>query len=136
MITYRWRITLYLSPAIRLKYLFREPLMKTERKKQVVFAWMLLLVMLPFFVVKITHRHELKEAVCCTASHDGEGNEHSSAPDHCLICNFFLSPFLESQSLDLHFILTLASVERITPPSAKAFQLSYSHNLRAPPVIV
>lgn len=136
MITYRWRITLYLSPAIRLKYLFREPLMKSERRKQVVFAWMLLLVMLPFFVVKITHRHELKEAACCTASHPGEDGDHAPAPDHCLICNFFLSPFLESQSLNLHFILTLTPVERITTPSAKAFQLSYSHNLRAPPVIV
>ncbi|WP_293651012.1 MULTISPECIES: hypothetical protein [Parabacteroides] len=107
--------------------------MKAERRKQVFLAWLLLLVMLPFFVVKIAHRHELKEVTCCTASHADEGEEHSQNPDHCLICNFFLSPFLESHSLDLHFILALSPVERITFPGKKVFQLSYSPNLRAPP---
>jgi len=111
-----------------------EPFVKAERRKQVFLAWVLLLVMLPFFVVKIAHRHELKETTCCTASHTEKGDTHSQHPDHCLICNFFLSPFLESHSLDLHFILTLSPVERMTTPNGKAFQLSYSPNLRAPPV--
>lgn len=108
--------------------------MKAERRKQIYLAWLLLLIMLPFFVVKITHRHELKETTCCAASHADKGDEHSQNPDHCLICSFFLSPFLESHSLDLHFILTLNSIERITSPNEKAFQLSYSPNLRAPPI--
>ncbi|WP_455640256.1 hypothetical protein [Parabacteroides sp.] len=108
--------------------------MKAERRKQIYLAWLLLLVMLPFFIVKITHRHELKEVDCCTTSHTDKGESHSQNPDDCLICHFFLSPFLETHSLDLHFILALTSIERITTLNEKSFELSYSPNLRAPPV--
>ncbi|MBC5646327.1 hypothetical protein H8S77_26010 [Parabacteroides sp. BX2] len=106
--------------------------MRAERRRQIFLAWLLFIAMLPFFVVKITHRHDPGEAVCCSSDTD-KTEHHSQNPDHCLICNFFLSPFLETHSFDLHFLLALNPIERVTFADEKVFSLSYSHYLRAPP---
>lgn len=95
-------------------------------------AWLLFIAMLPFFVVKITHRHGPSEVVCCTSDTD-KANHHSPAPDDCLLCNLLLTPFIETHSFDLHFVLTLCPVKRINYMGGKVYLLSYSHYLRAPP---
>lgn len=107
--------------------------MRAKRRRQIFLAWLLFMAMLPFFVVKITHRHDPDEVVCCSSDAD-KADHHSQNPDDCLICNLLLSPFVETHSFDLHFILTLSPVERIDYSSEKAYLLSYSHYLRAPPV--
>jgi hypothetical protein len=105
---------------------------KAERRKRIFLAWLLFMAMLPFFVAKITHRHDPDEVVCCSSG-PHETDSHSQNPDHCLLCNLLLSPFLSTDSFDLHFILTLNPVGRIDYPDEKVYLLSYSHYLRAPP---
>lgn len=107
--------------------------MRVERRKQIVLAWLLFIAMMPFFVAKIAHRHDPCEVVCCSSDADA-GESDTQHPDHCLICNLLLTPFLETGSFDLHFILALRPYERTDHPNEKVYLLSYSHHLRAPPI--
>lgn len=107
--------------------------MRVKRRRRILLAWLLFIAMLPFFVAKIAHRHDPGEVVCCSSDSD-KPDHHSTDTDTCLLCNLLLTPFLETHSFDLHFILTLRPAERINYPEEKVYFLSYSHPLRAPPV--
>ncbi|WP_167549132.1 hypothetical protein [Bacteroides oleiciplenus] len=102
--------------------------MNSSRKKRVVVAWVLILSLMPFFVVKAFHHHEGEHSVSCShADHP----RHSS--DDCAICQFSLSLFTEAQSVDFHCVLTLLSFEQVVYQDKTVYVLSYSHYLRGPP---
>lgn len=105
--------------------------MRISVKHRMAIAWMLLMTFIPLFVVKAVHVHNEKEVVVC---HSNACHFHTaSAPDHCPICHFTISPFGEAhfqefifqsqQSVDGLFTLTPLVVVR----SVIRF------NLRAPP---
>ena len=92
-------------------------------------AWVLMMALLPFFVVKAFHHHEDEHAASCShADHP----RHSS--DDCAICHFSLSLFTEAQSVDFRCILTPITFEQVVHQDKIVYTLSYSHYLRAPPI--
>lgn len=105
--------------------------MKKNIRKRVCISWLLLATFTPFFVVKALHHHEEEKAAhssCSDTRHSHLNN------DGCAICQFSLSLFTEAATCDFTIILPLIPFERVTTPDKKAFALSYSHYLRAPPM--
>lgn len=105
---------------------------RTSKNRQYI-AWVLLLAILPLFVVKSFHYHvSLGNPSANHVHHEGEGQE---ACDNCLICQFFLSPFTEVESFNFTFTQTSTFFETVVYPDKISYGLSYSHYLRAPPVV-
>ncbi len=97
-------------------------------------AWALLMILMPYFVVKAFHHHTHapEHSVSCSHSHTGNAPLHS--PDDCAICHFFLPLFTEAQAFDFHHELTPISFEQVVYRNERLCTLSYSHHLRAPPI--
>ncbi len=96
---------------------------------RITIAWMLLIALMPFQIVKSVHYHE--SAVSSSCSHhncDGDDFQHS-----CPICNFTLSPFINSETPQLTFVAELLSYAVPGYENGKVFILFHSHGLRAPP---
>lgn len=105
--------------------------MKRETKTRVGIAWLLLLTLMPFQVVKSVHYHEPIVASSCS-HHDYSGDNNYK--DSCPICNFTLSSFVSSNSPHLLFVAELLCYIVSQSENGKVFNLFYSHGLRAPPV--
>lgn len=74
--------------------------MKKGIKYKIFIAWVMLVSIMPFFIVKATHYHEDHASCKSTDSHS------HSKPNKCLICHFALSPFTEAQSIEIEPITT------------------------------
>jgi hypothetical protein len=106
--------------------------MKTTAKRRIAVAWMLFLVLMPFFVVKTLHHHgTCTQDVCRSA----DGHEHSSE-EQCPICHFMLSPFTEAESLQVEVAVPVSEAEYslyVAMPDRRCIHL---FQLRAPPVVL
>ena len=81
--------------------------MKTTAKRRIAVAWMLFLVLMPFFVVKTLHHHGTCTQDVCRST---DGHEHSSE-EQCPICHFMLSPFTEAESLQVEVAVPVSEAE-------------------------
>jgi len=107
---------------------------KVKRKRIIIrIAWLLLLTLMPFNVVKIIHHHDVPIS---SSSQHKTSNGHSSGADTCPICNFVLSPFIPSSIVAVTFIADVVPFEPAIYESKGVFDLSYSYGLRAPPSLV
>ncbi|MBP1613011.1 MAG: hypothetical protein H6Q13_459 [Bacteroidetes bacterium] len=87
---------------------------------------------MPINVVKSFHHHN--ETIQTSSQHQSSnatGHEHHDCP----ICDFTLSPFIQTESIHLTFIAELLPYTVPTYQNKRTFNLSYSHGLRAPPTI-
>lgn len=100
---------------------------KNERKRKFI-AWLLLMTLMPFFMVKTFHHHE-EDAVC----HSDSGNSHDSS-HQCPVCNFTLSPFTQVETLQLHIVLPVFDYQPKITVDKVCQVKSYPYYLRAPPV--
>ena len=104
--------------------------MKRERRNRIVIAWVLLLTLLPLGFVKATHfhAHEREAASDNPATVPAHSDEES-----CPICNFFLSPFIETEAPHLTICRPLID-HFIAPACQKAAAVDKpAPTLRAPP---
>ena len=97
--------------------------------KHIVLAWLLIASLMPVHIVKALHFHNVTEDI---SSHSNI--PHSHDPDNCCICQFFLSPFIESERIQTDFILPFISFEWISPESKVRNSYICSLSIRAPPV--
>lgn len=109
-------------------------MVKRKNKNRFYIAWILLLVITPLFVVKSFHYHASPN---CSSEihHIHHERDDQSDCDDCPICQFFLSPFTEATSFNFFFTQTLIFCEPVIYSDKISCGLSYSHHLRAPPVI-
>lgn len=106
---------------------------KRKYRLRIGIAWVLLLTLMPFHVVKAFHFHEPCTSAAC--HHDCESDSNSSRPDSCPICHFTLSPFVQVSSLQLCFIAELLPYEVPVFENKGTFSFSYSRGMRAPPAV-
>ncbi len=88
---------------------------------------------MPINVVKSFHHHNDTDTTSSQQqSSNATGHEHHNCP----ICDFTLSPFIQSESI--HVTLFIAELLPYKVPiyqNKGTFNISYSHGLRAPPAI-
>jgi len=107
---------------------------KVKRKRMIIrIAWLLLLTLMPFNVVKIIHHHD---APISSSSQHKTSNGHNGDTDTCPICNFVLSPFIPSSIVAVTFIADVFPFEPAVYESKGVSSISYSYGLRAPPSLV
>ncbi|WP_321479963.1 hypothetical protein [uncultured Bacteroides sp.] len=95
-------------------------------------AWVLLLAFMPIQVVKSFHHHDN----VVKPSHELQTkntNEHEH--NDCPICNFTLSPFIQTDFVQITFVARLLPYIALAYQNERTFSISYSHGLRAPPAI-
>ena len=85
--------------------------MRENAKGRIFIAWLLLMTLMPFFMVKTFHHHE-EDAVC----------------------NFTLSPFTQVETLQLHIVLPVFDYQPEITVDKVCQVKSYPYYLRAPPV--
>ena len=104
---------------------------KKETRMRITIAWLLLVALMPFQVVKSIHYHE--SAVSSSSSQHGCSGDNDF--DHsCPICNFTLSPFIHSEIPQLTFVAELLSFVVPVYEKGKVYVLFHSCGLRAPPL--
>ncbi len=103
--------------------------MRREKKIRIYIAWVLIMALTPFFVVKTFHHHGSGETTSCSHS----DTTHNPCND-CAVCHFSLSFFTQPQPVNFHPILTLIPYEPFTSQDKIVCERTYSHQLRAPPV--
>ena len=102
--------------------------MRENAKGRIFIAWLLLMTLMPFFMVKTFHHHE-EDAVC----HSDSGNSHDSS-HQCPVCNFTLSPFTQVETLQLHIVLPVFDYQPKKTVDKVCQVKSYPYYPRAPPV--
>ena len=91
--------------------------------KHIVLAWLLIASLMPVHIVKALHFHNVTEDI---SSHSNI--PHSHDPDNCCICQFFLSPFIESERIQTDFILPFISFE-LTSKNGKKTERKHKNDL-------
>ena len=105
--------------------------MKRTRRNRVVIAWALLFALMPITIVKATHFHHNEDAA---VPHSAlAGHAHDAGSEDCPICNFFLSPFVETSDIHFAFCATLVCVFIARPCEGGEQAVTSSVSLRAPP---
>ena len=97
--------------------------MRENAKGRIFIAWLLLMTLMPFFMVKTFHHHE-EDAVC----HSDSGNSHDSS-HQCPVCNF-----TQVETLQLHIVLPVFDYQLEITVDKVCQVKSYPYYLRAPPV--
>lgn len=114
--------------------------MRQKRLQRLFMSVTLLVTLLFFMVVKISHYHkrEVPVACCCMEScSDSNSDEAPAVPDsekNCGICHFTLSPFIGSTPLFLEYIASVSFFVDSIEPIGKQISVSHPYHLRAPPV--
>ncbi|MDR1339974.1 MAG: hypothetical protein LBK58_07990 [Prevotellaceae bacterium] len=99
---------------------------------QILTGWLLLLLFALPPAAKTFH-------VCqCIYSHNNERhNSHANHSHHdcdtCAICQFVLSPFTETESIEFNFAVKTVNSEEFTYWQNINYHVAYSYMLRAPP---
>ncbi|AUI48739.1 hypothetical protein K0E65_04560 [Bacteroides fragilis] len=93
-------------------------------------AWMLLMTFMPLSVVKVFHNHCDETSATCTNTQPGKTHH---ACDTCPICQFMLSPFIETSPALLTYIPFYIRWETGTFQDKKLATAFYPHYLRGPP---
>lgn len=68
---------------------------KRNTRHRIWLAWMLLMTFMPLSVVKVFHNHSEETSITCTDAHSGKSHHTCET---CPICQFMLSPFIETPS--------------------------------------
>lgn len=68
---------------------------KRNTRHRIWLAWMLLMTFMPLSVVKVFHNHSEETSITCTDAHSGKSHHTCGT---CPICQFMLSPFIETPS--------------------------------------
>ncbi len=103
--------------------------MRRKGKNRIIIAWALLLALMPIYIVKAVHYHDVKDATACHSA--AAGNSQSS--DTCPICHFFLSPFVEAPAVHVCFyasVVVVSTVAAVVRPVTADIRVV---SLRAPP---
>lgn len=113
--------------------LFINKFVRITRTKRQVTAWVLILCMLPLMMVKLTHHHQAEEEHSCPAHSQTDDTGHKHNHDHCVICKFTLSPFLDFEFNDNTLFLAEISFEPVFYQSGHILETTHYSFLRAPP---
>ncbi len=104
--------------------------MRKKCRNRVIAAWLLLIALMPVYIVKAVHFHDVKDGVACNSS---EAGHSQSGADACPICHFFLSPFTETPVVHIAFFALFITVIPVIPVR-KAVKVDVVRpSLRAPP---
>ncbi len=107
--------------------------MRPTVKKQVIYAWVMLMSLMPVFVVKTLHYHERNEVFTEQPAADSSHASHSLPCDQCPVCHFAFSPFEEASQTVLHAYFTLINTELQQPLVERSSNEILTSLLRAPP---
>ncbi|KAA6351357.1 hypothetical protein EZS27_001320 [termite gut metagenome] len=102
--------------------------MKTIAKNRIVIAGLLLFLFVIPFVAKPIHSHHYNKT--CT---ENRQEQHDS--DNCLVCQFALSSFIQTELLSSDYLPDFHSVKPIVYLKNTSSGISYPHYLRGPPSI-
>ncbi|MCD8184149.1 MAG: hypothetical protein LUE99_14940 [Bacteroides sp.] len=80
--------------------------MRRRTKSRIIIAWLLLITIMPLFVVKTFHYHESN-----TTAKSEKGHSHNDPCGQCLICQFTLSPFTQTESFQMHVYVSVIDYE-------------------------
>lgn len=106
--------------------------MRKEKRNRKIIAWALLLSLLPIFVVKTIHFHDVDDAMLF--QHHAAGDlQTDGSGDACAICHFFLSPFVETATAALPIADEVVSVLIICFSADVVCRTTSVKRLRAPP---
>ena len=106
-------------------YLRNQRITMAKGGKHIVLAWLLIASLMPVHIVKALHFHNVTEDI---SSHSNI--PHSHDPDNCCICQFFLSPFIESERIQtLFFRLLPLNVFHLKPKSVIPIYVLYLSEL-------
>lgn len=103
--------------------------MRIKAKYHFLVAWLLIMTLMPFFVVKATHFHKECHTSACQSE---DGHAHSSC-NQCPICHFALSPFTEAETFEIHIFLSVLAYEPVNYTDEDTLTRIYPYHLRAPP---
>ncbi len=119
---------------LRLSYLFlslrrlQNTKMREKAKGRICIAWLLLVTLMPFFMVKTFHHHEGRDVACHSQDGHSQGDSHQ-----CPVCNFTLSPFTQAETFQLHIILPVVDFRPEITVDKVCYAKPYPYHLRAPP---
>jgi len=114
-------------------YLQRKIMERTNRNR-IIIACALLLTFLQVSIIKAVHVHHHDDLeISQTAAH--EHSHDSEEGDTCPICNFFLSPFIETTAFNFTFFTESISVLAVRPAKDIIQTEILALYLRAPPKI-
>lgn len=102
--------------------------MKEKVGNRTFIAWVLLMTLAPFFIVKATHYHTEHAHTCQSEN----GQSHNA--DKCPICHFLLSPFTSVEIFHIHVFLSFLYFRPIYYVYKRLFFIILSYQLRAPPI--
>ena len=102
---------------------------KRNTRHRIWLAWMLLMTFMPLSVVKVFHNHSEET---CTDAHSGKSHHTCET---CPICQFMLSPFIETPSTLLTYTPLYVKWESGTFQDKKLSIAFYPHYLRGPPPV-
>lgn len=106
--------------------------MKREKITRVVIAWVLLLSLMPVFIMKSLHFHN--DGGVMLYHHSPAGDLQSNCGGgSCAICHFFISPFVETESVHFTFITFLVSIFICSICSQLINRNVIAKRLRGPP---
>jgi hypothetical protein len=106
--------------------------MRKAKRNRKIIAWVLLLSLLPIFVVKTIHFHDVDDAMLY--NHHAAGDLQAGVNgDACAICHFFLSPFVETETAGLPLAVEFVSVLIICVCADVVCRNASVKRLRAPP---
>lgn len=91
---------------------------KRNTRHRIWLAWMLLMTFMPLSVVKVFHNHSEETSITCTDAHSGKSHHTCET---CPICQFMLSPFIETPSTLLTYTPLYVKWESGTFQDKKAF---------------
>ena len=105
---------------------------KRNTRHRIGLAWMLLMTFMPLSVVKVFHNHSEETSITCTDAHSGKSHHTCET---CPICQFMLSPFIETPSTLLTYTPLYVKWESGTFQDKKLSIAFYPHYLRGPPPV-
>lgn len=107
--------------------------MLSRNKHRIISAWVLLFTLMPLFLVKGFHFHEVEDHGVCSHSTADNSQQHT-LDDSCSICHFLLSPFVDTPFVSFAFTSLLISVLIFAVFHDMKARVHAVISLRAPPV--
>lgn len=99
-------------------------------RRRIAIGWVLLLTLLAFFAVKTVHHHPCVDSRVCEHGSRGLPSDENTCP----ICQFTLSPFVQTEPLQIAAAETYCILETEEYEKAPCLDAFLTVSLRAPPV--
>ena len=103
--------------------------------RRIIYAWVMLMALMPVFLAKTFHYHDNSEVVAEQTFAD-HGHSHNSPCDNCPVCHFALSPFEKSANTEVHTYFSVIGIEPILQETATVTSSAQTPQLRAPPFMM